>query len=124
MERINYCYNMADSGNNMENIQRMAERLTHIEGEVGKIGNEVKAIGGNVDKITVALLGNEFNKSGLVTTVTEQQLKIETLEEELRRIDEKHERRFDRIKYWLIGLSIGAGFGITKLIDLLQSINL
>jgi len=104
------------------NLANMAERLTHIEGEVGKIGSEVKQIGGNLDKITEALLGNQYNKAGLIHTVAENKLKIDTFEVELRRFDDKHERRFDRIKYWLIGLSIGAGFGITKIVDLLTNL--
>lgn len=93
------------------NYTHMAERLTAIEGEVSEIREGVR-------DIQKALKGDDYEKEGLITKVVQQRLKIDTLEAELRRIDEKHERRFDRIKYWLIGLSIGAGFGITKLVDL------
>jgi hypothetical protein len=112
---------MEHSGNNMEiEYKNMGERLTQIEGQVGEIGREVTSIGGNVLKISEALRGNEFNKLGLLDNVERLTAKVLFVEAELKRIDEKHEKRFAAVKWVIIGLSLASGFGISELINFLS----
>lgn len=86
------------------------------------INERLEKIEDSLEKITVALLGNEFNRDGLIHTVTAQKLQIAHLEKEVSRIDKKNEDRWNAIKYWVMGLSIGAGFGLTKLVELLKTV--
>jgi len=99
------------------NYQQMAERLTHIEGQVGTIGKEVKEMAGNVLRITELLKGNEYNGSGLVHTINAHAKEIDFLKDELRRIDEKHEKRFNALKWVVVGTSLTSGFGISKVLE-------
>jgi peptidoglycan hydrolase CwlO-like protein len=103
------------------NLQHMAERLTHIEGQVGKIGKEVNEIGGNVLKISELLTGNEYNGEGLLHTINQQRKEIELLKEQVRKVDEKHESRFRAFRWILVGLSLGSGFGIAKILEMITN---
>jgi hypothetical protein len=46
--------------------------------------------------------------------------KVLFVEAELKRIDEKHEKRFAAVKWVIIGLSLASGFGISELINFLS----
>lgn len=54
----------------MENTQQM----THMENQLSELSRKV-------DKISEALLGNEFNKDGLVATVVDHEDRLNKLED-------------------------------------------
>jgi intergrase/recombinase len=65
----------------------------------------------NVKEIKDALIGNEFTKDGLIHSHNQMKARLERLE-----------RRWDAIKYWVIGLALGSGVGLTKIVDLLNKL--
>jgi len=86
------------------------EPQTHLEEQVTDIGDKVKSIGDNVTQILWLIKGNEFNKddNGMIGKQNDHELRIKWLE-----------TLIDRGKWFFIGLSLFAGWG---LIDVIQKI--
>lgn len=74
------------------------EQLLVLEEKVDRIEQ-------TVNKVSEALIGNEFNKTGLVHTVAEHHQRLNALE-----------RQLERGKWLVIGLSAGSGIGAYEII--------
>lgn len=97
-------------------IEQMAQEFPFVKQQVTEIKSDVT-------RITNALLGDgKFEKTGLVDTVKDQQVEINNLKEALKKVDEKHENRFNAIKWLVVGLSLASGFGIAKALELISSL--
>lgn len=75
----------------MEQLQKLEEKVDRIEV--------------SLHKVSEALIGNEFNKTGLVHTVAEHHQRLNALE-----------RQIERGKWLIIGLSAGTGIGAYEII--------
>lgn len=75
----------------MDNLDALEQKVDRME----KVLDEVK----------IALIGNDYSKTGLVHTVAEHHQRLNTLE-----------RLMERGKWLLIGLSAGSGVGIYEII--------
>lgn len=73
------------------NIKSLENRLTGVE-------DNLKDMGELLRQIKESLMGNDFNKTGIIHTIAEHHQRLNTLE-----------RQFDRTKYMIIGLSMGTG---------------
>lgn len=84
------------------------------------INHRLEKIEKDLGRITEALLGNEFNKAGVIHSIAEHKMILVHLEKELKRVDEKHEKRFNMVKWIIVGLSLASGFGISELVNILM----
>jgi hypothetical protein len=80
----------------------MQEAATNMEHQ---IHDRLEKIESSIEQIRVSLLGNEFNKTGLVHTIQEHHQRLTALEKQL-----------ERGKWLIIGLSAGSGIGIYELL--------
>jgi glucokinase len=72
------------------------------------LAHEIEGIKSDVKEIKGALLGNDFtNKTGLIHTIAEHHQRLTQLE-----------RIVQNFKWLIIGLSVGTGFGVAKLIEI------
>ena len=104
---------------------------------VETLAREISTIKNNVNDIKIALLGNDFNKEGFVHKVADLtakyliiQQRVNDIDEKharaLQAIDEKHEKRFQRQKWYLMGTGVGIGIGgfmgLKQLFELLSKL--
>jgi predicted outer membrane protein len=69
------------------------------------LDNRLEKIEKSIEDIRVSLLGNDFNKTGLIHTIQEHHQRLTALEKQL-----------ERGKWLIIGLSAGSGIGIYELL--------
>lgn len=75
-----------------------------------RLEKKVDRMEGVLNDVKHALLGNEFNQTGIVHTIAEHHQRLNALE-----------RQLDRSKWIIIGLSAGSGVGIYETIKTLLS---
>ena len=68
--------------------------------------DKINSMEATLNKVSEALIGNEFNKTGIVHTVAEHHQRLSTLEKQL-----------DRGKWLVIGLSAGSGIGVYEIVQ-------
>lgn len=71
---------------------------------------KVDRMEGTLNKVSEALIGNEFNKTGIIHTVAEHHVRLNAME-----------RQLERGKWLIIGLSAGSGVGLYEIIKNLIS---
>lgn len=69
----------------------MEQNLTALENRLSSVEDLLR-------QIKESLMGNDFNKTGIIHTIAEHHQRLNNLE-----------RQFDRTKYMIIGLSMGTG---------------
>jgi len=80
-------------------ILTLEKRLDRLEDSARQTSDAVK-------DIRESLLGNDFNKTGLVHTISEHHQRLNALE-----------RTLERGKWLVIGLSVGSGVGAVKIVE-------
>ena len=78
--------------------------------ELQSTNKRLENIESSLDEIRTALLGNDFNKVGIIHTIAEHQQRLNTLEKQL-----------ERYKWLIIGLSAGSGIGIWEILKQVAS---
>lgn len=96
---------------NTENTNRMGQSLITLEKRLGGVEKSIENLGETLKDVKVALLGNDFNKTGIVHTIAEHHQRLSALEKAL-----------DRGKWLVIGLSMGTGGLIYEIIKQLLKI--
>jgi predicted outer membrane protein len=84
----------------------MEHLLTALERRLDRLEDSAKQTSEAVKDIRESLLGNEFNKTGLVHTIAEHHQRLNSLE-----------RTMERGKWLVIGLSVGSGVGAVKIVE-------
>ena len=84
--------------------------MEHDGNELKSTNKRLENIESSLEEIRSALLGNDFNKIGIVHTISEHHQRLTTLEKQL-----------ERYKWLIIGLSAGSGIGIWEILKQIAS---
>jgi hypothetical protein len=79
-----------------------------LEGRLTGVENNLRTLGDDMKDIKDCLLGNDFNKTGIIHTIAEHHQRLNMLE-----------RTLERGKWLVIGLSMGTGGFIWEMIKYL-----
>jgi hypothetical protein len=91
-----------------ENTNTMDQSLIILENRLECVEKRIEDFGETLKDVKVALLGNDFNKTGMVHTLAEHHQRLNSLE-----------RVLNNTKWLIIGLSISSGVGLVKIFEVL-----
>jgi hypothetical protein len=81
------------------------DSMEQISNEVRDLHENVNTLMDDVKEVKNALLGNSYNKTGIIHTIAEHHQRISIVE-----------RNLERGKWLVIGLSAGSGIGLYEVL--------